>query len=57
MTIVFVVALFIYTKIIKREMNQQLSLEVNKMVEKYVNLAGKKDKGNSSSSSYSKFDG
>ena len=27
------------------------------MVEKYVNLTGKKDKGNSSSNSYSKFDG
>ena len=36
-------------------MNQQLSLEVNKMVEKYVNLASKK--GNNTSSSYSKFDG
>ena len=56
MTAIFLLALFIYTKIMKREMNQQLSVEVNKMVEKYVNLNGKKS-GNSSASSYSKFEG
>jgi hypothetical protein len=39
MTIGFFIALFIYTRIIRREVNQQLSLEVNKMVENYVNLA------------------
>jgi hypothetical protein len=55
MTIGFLVALFVYTKVIKREVNQQLSLEVNKMVEKYVNLGSKKG-GNSSANSYSKFD-
>jgi len=55
MTLGFLVALFIYTKVIKREVNQQLSLEVNKMVEKYVNLGSKKS-GNSSANSYSKFD-
>lgn len=54
MTLGFLVALFIYTKIIKREVNQQLSVEVNKMVEKYVNMTGKK--GDSSSTSYNKFD-
>lgn len=54
MTLGFLVALFVYTKIIKREVNQQLSVEVNKMVEKYVNMVGKK--GDSSSTSYNKFD-
>lgn len=52
MTLGFLVALFIYTRIIRREVNQQLSVEVNKMVENYVNMANKKN----SSGSYSKFE-
>ena len=32
MTVGFVVALLVYTKIIRKEVDQQLSLEVNKMV-------------------------
>ena len=55
MTLGFLVALFIYTKIIRREVDQQLSVEVNKMVENYVNLAEKK-KGSATGNSYSKFD-
>jgi predicted permease len=51
MTAGFFIALFVYTRIIRREVNQQLSLEVNKMVENYVNLAEKK----SSSDSYVKI--
>lgn len=54
MTLGFLVALFVYTKVIKREVNQQMSLEVNKMVEKYVNLSSKK--GDTTGQSYSKFD-
>mgnify|MGYP000197495554 CR=1 FL=1 len=50
----FLLALLIYTKVVKREVNQQLSVEVNKTVEKYVNLAGKK--GDTTGSSYNKFD-
>ena len=56
MTAIFLLALFIYTKIMKREMNQQLSVEVNKMVEKHVSLTNKKS-ADSSASSYIKFDG
>jgi hypothetical protein len=32
MTLGFIVALVAYSKLIKREMNQQMSVEVNKMV-------------------------
>ena len=32
MTVGFLAALFIYTKVIRREVDQQLSVEVNKMV-------------------------
>lgn len=52
MTVGFIVALLVYTKIIRKEVDQQLSIEVNKMVENYVDLASIKSKGNS----YSKFD-
>ena len=55
MTAGFIIALIIYTKIIKKEVNQQLSVEVNKLVEKHMNMANKK--GDSSSNSYNKFDG
>lgn len=55
MTIGFLLALFIYTKIIRKEVDQQLSVEVNKMVENYVSLAEKK-KSASTGNSYSKFD-
>ena len=36
MLVTFLLALLIYTRIIKREINQQMSVEVNKMVEHYV---------------------
>lgn len=39
MTAGFLITLMIYTKLIKKEVNQQLSVEVNKMVENYVTLA------------------
>jgi hypothetical protein len=39
MTLGFFVALFVYTKLIKNEVNQQISVEVNKMVENYVTLS------------------
>jgi len=52
MTLGFLAALFVYTRIIRREVNQQLSVEVNKMVESYVNMANKKN----STGSYSKFE-
>lgn len=52
MTLGFLAALFVYTRIIRREVNQQLSVEVNKMVESYVNMANKKK----STGSYSKFE-
>lgn len=55
MTIGFLVALFVYTKIIRKEVDQQLSVEVNKMVENYVSLADKK-KAAATGNSYSKFD-
>lgn len=32
-------ALFVYGRLIKREMGQQMSVEVNRMVENYVNMA------------------
>jgi predicted histidine transporter YuiF (NhaC family) len=32
MLVGFLTALFVYTKLIKREVNQQMSIEVNKMV-------------------------
>ena len=54
MTLCFLGALFIYTRIIRKEVNQQLSVEVNKMVENYVNLATKKN--TSTPNSYSKFE-
>ena len=53
MTFGFIVALLVYTRIIRREVDTQLSIEVNKMVENYVDLAhSKKNAGNS----YSKFE-
>lgn len=55
MTLGFIVALFVYTKIIRKEVDQQLSVEVNKMVENYVTLAEKKKSGGTGNS-YSKFD-
>ena len=36
MLITFLLALFVYTRLIKKEINQQMSVEVNKMVEHYV---------------------
>ncbi len=39
MTLGFLVALFVYTRLIKKYVNQQMSMEVNKMVENYVTLA------------------
>ncbi len=53
MTLGFVLALWVYTRLIKKEVNQQLSVEVNRMVEKYVIKSDKK--GDSSGSSYNKF--
>lgn len=55
MTVGFLVALFIYTKTVRKEVDQQLSVEVNKMVENYVTLAEKK-KSSGTGNSYSKFD-
>lgn len=52
MTLGFLLALWIYTRVIKKEVNQQLSVEVNRMVEKCVGSR----KGDSSASSYNKFD-
>jgi hypothetical protein len=48
----FLAALLVYTRIVRREVNQQLSVEVNKTVESYVNMTNKK----SSIGSYSKFE-
>ena len=42
MLVTFLVAIFAYTRLIKREMNQQLSVEVNKMVEHYVAMTEEK---------------
>ena len=44
MAIAFLVALFAYTRLIKREVNQQMSVEVNKMVEHYVQLSEEKSR-------------
>ncbi len=55
MTLGFLLALFVYTRIIRKEVNQQLSVEVNKMVENYVNLANKKTT-EKAGNSYSKFE-
>ena len=52
MTIGFLIGLYIYTKIVRKEVDQQLSVEVNKMVENYVNLTQK----SSSSTNYVKMD-
>ena len=49
MTIGFLTALFMYTRSIRKEVDQQLSLEVNKMVENYVDLAEKKKTAKSGS--------
>lgn len=50
MAVGFVVALLVYTRVVRKEVNQQLSVEVNKMVESYINTSNKKD------NNYSKFD-
>lgn len=42
MTLGFLVALFVYTRLIKKEVNQQMSMEVNQMVENYVTLTEQK---------------
>lgn len=52
MALGFLIALFLYTRIVRKEVNQQLSVEVNKMVESYVTMSNKKGTG----SSYSKFE-
>ena len=56
MTLGFVLALFVYTKIIRKEVDQQLSVEVNRMVENYVTLADKKKAASNTGNSYSKFE-
>lgn len=56
MTAGFLAALCIYTRFIRKEVDQQLSLEVNKMVENYVNLAEKKKGSSGSNGSYSKME-
>ena len=52
MALGFIIALVVYTRMVRKEVNQQLSVEVNKMVESYVTLGNKKD----SSNNYSKFE-
>lgn len=42
MTGAFAIALVVYTKVIRNDMNMQLSLEVNKVVENYVSLTDHK---------------
>ena len=44
MLVTFLLALFVYTKLIKREINQQMSVEVNKMVEQYVAMTEEKSR-------------
>lgn len=44
MTISFFIALCVYTALTRREANQQMSVEVNKMVEHYVALSEEKSK-------------
>lgn len=56
MTVGFLAALCIYTKFIRKEVDQQLSLEVNKMVENFVSLADKKKGNSGSNGSYSKME-
>jgi len=54
MTIGFLLALCIYTRLIRREIDQQLSVEVNKMVENYVNMTEKSS--SNVGNTYSKMD-
>jgi hypothetical protein len=56
MTAGFLAALCIYTRFIRKEVDQQLSLEVNKMVENYVNLVEKKKGSSGNNGSYSKME-
>lgn len=52
MTLGFLVALFIYTRLIKKEVNQQMSMEVNKMVENYVSLTEQKPNSEQNTNTY-----
>lgn len=46
MVVFFFIALFGYNQIIRREMNQEMSMEVNKMVEHYVAMTEEKSRSN-----------
>ena len=52
MTTGFLIGLWIYTRLVRKEVDQQLSVEVNKMVENYVNLSQK----SSTSTKYAKLE-
>lgn len=46
MLVLFFVVLFVYNRLIRSEMNPQLSMEVNKMVEHYVAMTEEKSRSN-----------